>query len=340
MLAAQTIDLRAERLATCNTCHLAGSDPSEWRHDQIKFLVEQLLEAQPDQPGWWDEEEPDAPLRIALEKEHHSFIQVFLDGCGPDTLYAILSEKTRHPQGTILHLAISLRSPFTERIMRTCSAEDPIFSAQDHMGWTPLHLAVTAEDAAFAACELGSDSGLPWRLPAFSSYDTVRQLIARHTRALFLEDSDWHTPYRRRLVWLLRRERMPDGSSTQPNTFDKAVDRGLSDALANDPVLSYIRTHLIRRFPPAKASQALYPAGQELQVEFAMEMPMSSSQNLLEWMERHLVFESVLKRVTLSKRKVEVSAQDHQTAERSVNHYTKKRLAVAELTLSVTSQSR
>jgi hypothetical protein len=262
MLAAQTIDLRAERLATCNTCHLAGSDPSEWRHDQIKFLVEQLLEAQPDQPGWWDEEEPDAPLRIALEKEHHSFIQVFLDGCGPDTLYAILSEKTRHPQGTILHLAISLRSPFTERIMRTCSAEDPIFSAQDHMGWTPLHLAVTAEDAAFAACELGSDSGLPWRLPAFSSYDTVRQLIARHTRALFLEDSDWHTPYRRRLVWLLRRERMPDGSSTQPNTFDKAVDRGLSDALANDPVLSYIRTHLIRRFPPAKASQALYPAGQ------------------------------------------------------------------------------
>ncbi|KAL4981966.1 hypothetical protein BDW68DRAFT_182999 [Aspergillus falconensis] len=297
-------------------CHLAGSDPSEWRHDQIKFLVEQLLEAQPDQPGWWDEDEPDAPLRIALEKEHHSFIQVFLDGCGPDTLYAILSEKTRHhPQETILHLAISLRSPFTERIMRTCSAEDPIFSAQDRMGWTPLHLAVTAEDAAFAAWELGSDSRLPWRLPAFSSYDTVRQLIARHTRALFLEDSDWHTPYRRRLVWLLRRERMPDGSSTQPNTSDKAADRGLSDALTNDPVLSYIRTYVIRRFPPAKASQALYPAGQERQVEFAMEMPMASSQNLLEWMERHLVFESVLKRVTLSKRKVEVASQVRRTAE-------------------------
>ncbi|KAL4947890.1 hypothetical protein BDW69DRAFT_189778 [Aspergillus filifer] len=296
-------------------CHLAGSDPSEWRHDQLKFLVEQLLEAQPDRPGWWDEDEADAPLRIALEKEHHLLIQVFLDVCGPDTLYAILSPKTRHPQETILHLAISRRSPFMERIMRTFSAEDPIFSAQDRMGWTPLHLAVTAEDAALAAWEPGSDSRLPWRLPVFSSYDTVRQLIARHTRALFVEDSDWHTPYRRRLVWLLRRESVPDGSSTQPNTSDRAVDCGLSDALANDPVLSYIRTYVIRRFPPAKASEALYPAGQELQVEFALEMPMASSQNLLEWMERHLVFESVLKRVTLSKRKVGVSSQVRHTAE-------------------------
>ncbi|KAH8684970.1 hypothetical protein BGZ61DRAFT_548742 [Ilyonectria robusta] len=278
-------------------------DPKYGQQDHLEFPVKQVLDIHPDRVS----------QRIALEDENHFLVET------------------------------SLKSPFTARIIGVCSPGHPIFSSQDDTGRTPLDVAVMVVDeqndstgriatpssaaSSAAATTSSEDSHMAQRLPFFSSYDTVRHLIARCPETLLLKNLYGNTPYRQRILLLQDLEGAQDKSSDQSN-LDKGRKHphNLSEVSMDDPMLSYIRTYVIRNFNHDEISRVLYLPGEgriqrkpettevkcefnkeaERQIEFTMiGGPEIIPEGFLGQLERYLAFESTLRSVILPKFKFE-----------------------------------
>ncbi|KAH6975043.1 hypothetical protein BKA56DRAFT_589953 [Ilyonectria sp. MPI-CAGE-AT-0026] len=297
---------------------LVRLDPKYWQQDHLEFLVKQVLDIQPKRvPRRVAEHRSYTPLQIALEYKNHFLVETSLKVCDPNILDTILV------RDSLLHLAILLQSPFTARIIGVCSPGHPIFSARDNGFRTPLEVAVMVADeqndstgriatpssaaSSAAATTSPEDSHMPRRLPFFSSYDTVRHLIARCPETLLLKDRHGNTPYRQRILLLQDLEGAQDKSSDQSN-LDKGRKHphNLSEVSMDDPILSYIRTYVIRNFNHDEISRVLYLPGEERQIEFTMiGGPEIIPEGFLGQLERYLAFESTLRSVILPKFKFE-----------------------------------
>lgn len=329
-------------------------DPKYGQQDHLEFPVKQVLDIHPDRVSQRVREHRSYTLlQIALEDENHFLVETSLKVCDPNILDTILV------RDSLLHLAISLQSPFTARIIGVCSPGHPIFSSQDDTGRTPLDVAVMVVDeqndstgriatpssaaSSAAATTSSEDSHMAQRLPFFSSYDTVRHLIARCPETLLLKNLYGNTPYRQRILLLQDLEGAQDKSSDQSN-LDKGRKHphNLSEVSMDDPMLSYIRTYVIRNFNHDEISRVLYLPGEgriqrkpettevkcefnkeaERQIEFTMiGGPEIIPEGFLGQLERYLAFESTLRSVILPKFKFESLQQASNDVGRFVNLY-------------------
>ncbi|PTB48854.1 hypothetical protein M431DRAFT_546179 [Trichoderma harzianum CBS 226.95] len=257
------------------------------------------------------------PLHTALSEGNHSFVDKMIQIAKGKSrkIGAKMISATTHSGHNCFHLAIDYSSKYTidlislyrEYTSDAQSTETKAFRQRvqtDHQ--TPLHLIMDRNQTHVQQYDP------EMRL------NVVKALIEADPESLECRTKTQNlTPYQYRLYFLekeIRKEMTAEGqnSSLKSRKNEREIALQLRKKVDDDDIASYIRMFCISRRSRDEALKALYPPGQERNIDFDLSglRDQSISVEYLDNLATHLQFESVLKYVALPKLVVNSHRED------------------------------